>query len=198
MVNSTILYTWKLLRVDLKHSHHQKKKKLTIWGDVCVNWSWYHSTMCIKSLHLYLNIYIIFVNYPSVKFKTWIRTVKHHQIKYLAEPKGYWELIMLKVLKRNIKWACWYLGTWRKEKPAKRWAAWLKNKIKEGHVVVPCHSQISHLQFLALVSNPGSWWERIPALLWHELEFYGEVAMWKTRLGSVSGLPSTHTSLVIS
>lgn len=38
-VNNTVLCTWKLLRVNLKHSHYLKIffKKLAMWVDRCVN-----------------------------------------------------------------------------------------------------------------------------------------------------------------
>lgn len=70
-VNNTALYTWKLLRIDLKHSH-QKKKKLTLWGVGCVNYHdlCNHCTMYIKSLHCTLQIYtVMFVHYSSVKLE---------------------------------------------------------------------------------------------------------------------------------
>lgn len=71
MLNNMVLNTWKLPREDLKHSHHQKKKKklnYMRWCTCQLSWSWYHFTMCIKSPCLYLNIYI-FVNYSSIEFK---------------------------------------------------------------------------------------------------------------------------------
>lgn len=37
--NNAVLYTWKLLSVDLNHSHHTKRLKLmsTMWGNGCLN-----------------------------------------------------------------------------------------------------------------------------------------------------------------
>lgn len=71
-----ILYTWKLLRVEFKHSH-QKQKELTIWGDECVNYldlcnqhtmnKYIKSSWCdVYTLWIYT---IVFVNYSLVKLK---------------------------------------------------------------------------------------------------------------------------------
>ena len=57
IVNNTVLHTWKLLRVDLKCSHHLKRKKLPRWGDGCVNHLdlGNHSTM-----HMYSKIITLY------------------------------------------------------------------------------------------------------------------------------------------
>lgn len=52
IVVNTVLPTWNLLRVDLKHSHHTQKM-LTVWGAGCVNYLDHgnHFTMCIYIKH---------------------------------------------------------------------------------------------------------------------------------------------------
>ena len=38
VINNMVLYTWNLLKVDLKCSHHIHIKELTMWGDGYVNY----------------------------------------------------------------------------------------------------------------------------------------------------------------
>lgn len=73
IVNNAALCTWKLLRVDLNHSHHPLKE-LTMWGEGCVHYLDVenHSTiyMYVKSSHYILQVYtVIFVHYSSVKWR---------------------------------------------------------------------------------------------------------------------------------
>ena len=60
MANNMLLYTWELLRTNLKDSHH-KKRDLTVWADGYVNFlePGNPSTvyMYVKSSHYTLNIY---------------------------------------------------------------------------------------------------------------------------------------------
>lgn len=74
IVNNTVLYTWKLLRVDLNLlSTH--KKELTLWGDRCVSYLDFgnHPTMCVcvcvcvSSLCRLKRYTTICVNYASGK-----------------------------------------------------------------------------------------------------------------------------------
>ena len=60
----------KLLRIDLKHSHHKK----VMWGGGCVNyfdWVIILQYMYIPNYHTvhFIYIYNIFVNYFSIKLK---------------------------------------------------------------------------------------------------------------------------------
>ena len=52
IVNNTVLYTWKLLRVNLEYSHNGKKKAI-LWGDQYVNEPYcgnrFTTCTCIKS-----------------------------------------------------------------------------------------------------------------------------------------------------
>ena len=58
IINNMVLYTWNLLKVDLKCSHHIHIKELTMWGDGYVNYldldNNFPMYMYIKSSHCIL------------------------------------------------------------------------------------------------------------------------------------------------
>ena len=69
-VDNTVLYNWKLLRVDLKHSHHQEKNFNCVVTDVNAAHSGDH--------------FIIFANIESLRCAPKTNIMSHVNVKHIA------------------------------------------------------------------------------------------------------------------
>ena len=82
IVNNTILCTWQLLRVNLKHSYHTQKEltMLTMWGDGCVNYLDLCNPSTIYAYQIIMSCTLNIYNYTCQLFLNKVKKYWRHNV----------------------------------------------------------------------------------------------------------------------